>query len=156
MRRAFGTMSRMGPMGLIGRIGEAMSEHPKNTAVAWVGLVRIVAHTQVQFDVFLWNHRIPKNKVRRVMSVRDVESVRPDSPLVLLPGWQESRESAEIFAAWRHRGGSVLNITEDCVLGQRSLCENDTNGDGDCHLCARKGGCFWPNVNMPSPEGLKS
>lgn len=110
----------------------------------FIGPLRIVAHTQVQLDVFLRNHRIPKNKVRRVFSVHDVQGVRPETPLVLLPGWQECRDSDEIFSVWHHRGGSVLRITEPRVLGQQPLCENDTNGDGDCHLCARKG-CFWPN-----------
>ena len=64
----------------------------------FIGPLRIVAHTQVQLDVFLRNHRIPKNKVRRVFSVRDVQGVRPETPLVLLPGWQECRDSDEIFS----------------------------------------------------------
>ncbi len=28
-------------------------------------------------------------------------------------------------------------------------CPNDTDGDGDCHLCYRKGGC--PNLRKPDP-----
>jgi hypothetical protein len=79
------------------------------------------------------------------MSVRDVHGVNPKTPLVLLPAWQECRDSYEICAVWHHRGGTVLKVSEDRVLGKIPLCENDTDGDGDCHLCARHGGCTWPN-----------
>ena len=26
-------------------------------------------------------------------------------------------------------------------------CKYDTDGDGDCHLCYRKGGCFYKQLN---------
>jgi hypothetical protein len=31
-------------------------------------------------------------------------------------------------------------------------CENDTDGDGDCHLCAKFGGCeAYKNSHLPNP-----
>lgn len=83
--------------------------------------IYIVAHTEVQLDVFLRKHRIPKPDARRVRDVNDVCGVRPEAPLILLPGWQETRGADEIFAAWHHRGGEVLRITEAQARGEQPL-----------------------------------
>ena len=106
--------------------------------------LRIVAHTQVQFDLFLRAHRIRRDYVIRVMGERDVRCVRPDQPLILLEGWQEMRDADEILAIWHNYGGTVLCVSDERALGLAPLCENDTDGDGNCDLCAKKGGCCWP------------
>lgn len=105
----------------------------------------IMAHTQVQLEVFLRKHpRIGRKNVRRVTSLRLLEAVSTILPLVLLPGWQECRNADEIVAVWHHRGGAVVKVSESRALGEVPLCDNDTNGDGDCHLCSKRGGCDWP------------
>ena len=40
-------------------------------------------------------------------------------------------------------GNKFLRIFENDkeFTGKIETCENDTNNDGDCHLCANKGGC---------------
>jgi hypothetical protein len=105
----------------------------------------IIAHTEVQLDMFMRQHHIDKSKARRVREDRDVFGVIFDSPLVLLPGWQESHGSPhDAVNEWLRRGGKTLSVSEDQALGRKSLCIHDTNNDGDCHLCVRMG-CCWPN-----------
>ncbi len=109
------------------------------------GPLLVMAHTQVQFDMFLKWHGIPRDRARRILGERDVRCLRPVNPLILLPGYMETRECDEILAIWHHYDGKVLRISEDCARAKIPLCENDTNGDGDCAMCAKTGGCKWPN-----------
>ena len=36
--------------------------------------------------------------------------------------------------------------TEPCRTASEGTCPHDTNGDGDCHLCVKTGGCPWPKL----------
>lgn len=111
----------------------------------------VCAHTEPQLRRFLISARLMRGEVRRVLDLRDIEGRASPHPLLLLPDWRlspvgEIQGGDRLLAAWRSMGGNVLWITEDQVLGKTPLCSNDTNDDGDCHLCIRKGGCPWPNI----------
>ncbi len=108
-------------------------------------ILYILAHTQIQFDLFVRTHLLAKSfDLRRVMRAEDIFGVSSDTPLVLLPGYYEAKCCDEVLAIWHNRRGAVVRVSEGRALGQRPLCINDTDGDSNCHLCAGKGGCLWP------------
>jgi hypothetical protein len=115
------------------------------------GPLRVIAHTAVQFDIFIHAHRIPRPFARHIRSFDEMRAVLPKQPLIRLPGWDSSRdykllvELNQIVAYWAAYGGSFKDLTEEQSRGSAPLCLNDTDGDGDCHICAGRGGCPWPN-----------
>jgi hypothetical protein len=117
------------------------------------GRLLIVAHTEVQLNVFCRNHCIPKNKVCRITGMDNLRGINVDRPLILLPDWwlsnPQARDIREAIIMWDSRGGDCVNVSEETVLGKAPLCPEDTDGDGDCHLCAKRGGCTWPNLPGP-------
>lgn len=108
--------------------------------------LRVLAHTAVQLDVFRQKAGIHRDAVRQVRSLHDIVCVGTQDPLILLPAWFKTKNADEIVRYWRDRGGRVVEVYEDQVLGVAPLCSNDTDGDGDCHLCAKLGGCRWPHT----------
>lgn len=114
----------------------------------WIGRLvrplRVISYTQAQLDLFLRNHHIPWRMVRRVTSDHDIFGLNTDQPILLLPLWYHAKGDVHnALHWWKNRGGKVLEISENIVIGRAPLCPNDTNGDGDCHICAHKSACQW-------------
>jgi hypothetical protein len=110
------------------------------------GRLLIVARTQVQLDTFCRSHQIPKNRVCRIRTSNDLRGRNVDRLLILLPDSIRDRETRDLVTMWFYRGGNFIHVSEAIVLGEKPLCPNDIDGDGDCHLCAKLGGgCIWPN-----------
>lgn len=106
--------------------------------------LRVIAYTQAQLDLFVRNHHIPAHLVRRVTREQDLFGLSADQPILLLPMWYHAKGDVHRgLEYWKRIGGKVLEIQERVVLGKEPLCPNDTNGDGDCHLCAHKMSCQW-------------
>lgn len=128
-----------------------MDENPENSpsprwAERLIRPLRVMAHTQAQLDFFRHSYGIPARVIRRVMRQMDLVGVATDQPLILLPGYDtDNPDAGRMVTEWRWRGGNFIELTDAVVEGKKPLCGNDTDGDGDCHLCAKRGGCPWPN-----------
>lgn len=110
--------------------------------------ILIMAHTDVQVDVFLRQHKIPRHFVHRIREEHDLCGWKREVPIVLLPEYQMHGDAAHTRALLRHwdsQGGRIIEVKEEQVLGKQPICPNDTNGDGDCLYCAKSGVCKWPH-----------
>lgn len=118
-------------------------------------VILIASHTGVQMDLFIRKHRLSPMICKRVRDPRDFRGWNNDTLLLLLPEWERSMkpwEARDLLMYWDHAGGQRISIKEEVVLGMKPLCENDKDGDGNCHLCVRKGGCQWPKAAEPPDE----
>jgi hypothetical protein len=113
------------------------------------GSLLIVSRTEVQLDAFCRNQHIPKDRVCRITSTDNLRGMNVDRPLVLLPDTIQDQKMKEAVAEWFYRDGTFVIIDEAMVLGRKPLCPEDTDGDGNCHLCAKHGGCTWPDLAGP-------
>lgn len=112
----------------------------------------VMCHTQAQLDIFRHKYEILRKSVIRVFDEQDIRGRSTEgTALVLLPGYQNTRNSHEIIFHWKRWNGLIVTLTDDQVLGRAPLCDNDTDGDGDCHLCVRKECCAWPMLQKNKP-----
>lgn len=55
---------------------------------------------------------------------------------------------------------SSVKVWARVTIAQNPVCEYDTDGDGNCHLCARTGGCRfrreWPSQSGSSAPDAKA
>lgn len=110
----------------------------------------VVAESRAQLEIFLVKNKLPLYVAERVTSAERLFGIHFTYPLILLDGWQNLPEAEQICDVWlANRGNNtLLKVSEPSALGRKPLCEHDTDGDGNCHLCVHKGGCLWPN-NRP-------
>jgi hypothetical protein len=105
----------------------------------------VLAHTRVQFDVFVRKHMLGERyRVVRVRELNDIRGYRPMLPMIMLPDWQMLDGGYEALNDWKRHGGTTLEMTEAQARGEAPLCWRDTDHDGNCPLCVRHGGCPWP------------
>jgi hypothetical protein len=91
---------------------------------------------------FCRRHGLPLKNVVVIRREIDVQGRDRSRPLFLLPGFHHNQPTVDAVHMWEQRlGGRVVRVSEACMRGDIPFCANDTDGDGDCHLCARSGGC---------------
>lgn len=67
--------------------------------------------------------------------------------------WQKIKEAFKAHIAKHGRITlkiATVHLGADAMKHARkgTSCPNDTDGDGDCHLCAKTGRCQWPSISI--------
>lgn len=111
-------------------------------ALRWL----IAAHSQRQFDAFCKSQHIASWRAIRVQQEQDVRGWHNPTPMLLLPGYNTNPGTLAAVKQWQSHGGRLRPVPERYVgengAAEEMSCPNDTDGDGDCHLCVG-GGCRW-------------
>ncbi len=83
--------------------------------------IPILAHTGVQLEIFMRNHAVAPDEMRRITDLEHIYgSECKDRNLVLLPGWKNVRQCFEIVHYWISRGGEVVLVNDNEVLSTPS------------------------------------
>lgn len=87
--------------------------------------VLVIAHTTAQFDVFTRRQGVNLRLVNRVVEAAQMRGYfRTESPLVLLPGWEQAFEEARrLVTGWMNKGGKVLFVSEEHVASGEWLVD---------------------------------
>lgn len=127
----------------VGRPSKITTTESPRYVMRWL----IAAHSQRQFDLFCKTQHIHPWRAMRVMSEQDVLGWKPELPMLLLPGYNTVISSLNAITLWKLYGGKLRPVPERYIgengPGEAMPCPNDSDGDGDCHLCVGKGGCQW-------------